>query len=187
MKIAILGWGSLIWDKRDLKIKETISGNEWKQDGPELPLEFSRVSLDGRLTLVIDNQGTVNPVLYAISEFADIQEAKNNLTNREGTSKSNIGCMFRNGTCHPADFIYTTRLLNWLKANPDIDALIWTNLQSNFELKTGKQFSPANALQYLHSLEDHKKITVVNYILKAPLQIHTIFRTAFEKELITDI
>ncbi len=38
MKIAILGWGSLIWDRRDLQI-----AGDWQQGGPVLPIEFSRI------------------------------------------------------------------------------------------------------------------------------------------------
>jgi hypothetical protein len=39
MSIAMLAWGSLIWNPRDLP----ISG-EWRQAGPVLPIEFSRIS-----------------------------------------------------------------------------------------------------------------------------------------------
>jgi len=45
-KIIVLGWGSLIWDPRELKIKNS----EWQKDGPNLPIEFARISQDGRLT-----------------------------------------------------------------------------------------------------------------------------------------
>jgi hypothetical protein len=48
MQIAIVGWGSLIWCPGSLQIK---SG--WHRDGPPLPVEFARISGDGRLTLVI--------------------------------------------------------------------------------------------------------------------------------------
>ena len=44
MKIAILGWGSLVWDSRQLP-----HSGEWHTGGPVLPIEFSRVSKDGRL------------------------------------------------------------------------------------------------------------------------------------------
>jgi len=44
MKIAILGWGSLIWDARLLSINTTLFDNGWSSDGPDLPIEFSRVS-----------------------------------------------------------------------------------------------------------------------------------------------
>ena len=46
-KIAVLAWGSLVPEPRDLKA-------EFEPNGPLLPIEFCRVSDDGRLTLVID-------------------------------------------------------------------------------------------------------------------------------------
>jgi hypothetical protein len=39
VKIAILAWGSLIWDRRDLQI-----AGDWQAGGPIVKIEFSRVS-----------------------------------------------------------------------------------------------------------------------------------------------
>ena len=55
MKIAILGWGSLIWQPKDLKFDANIG---WKEKGPILPIEFARISKDGRLALVITPNGS---------------------------------------------------------------------------------------------------------------------------------
>jgi hypothetical protein len=49
MRIAVLGWGSLIGDPGDMALADRFEPN-----GPQLPLEFSRISNNGRLTLVID-------------------------------------------------------------------------------------------------------------------------------------
>lgn len=88
MNIAILGWGSLIWDKRDLPIV-----GDWQAGGPVLPIEFSRVSGDGRLTLVIDEQnGADVTTRYARSERVNLSEAVASLQKRENNPpKERIG------------------------------------------------------------------------------------------------
>ena len=50
MKIAILAWGSLIWQPKDLLL-DTEFG--WKEDGQILPIGFARILKDGRLTLLL--------------------------------------------------------------------------------------------------------------------------------------
>ena len=72
MKIAILGWGSLIWLPKDLNF-DTNSG--WKENGPVLPIEFARISQDGRLTLVITPNGTEVTTLYSVSSFDSLDLA----------------------------------------------------------------------------------------------------------------
>ncbi len=49
VKSAVLAWGSLVWDPRALQTTGKFTAN-----GPLLPIEFCRVSDDGRLTLAID-------------------------------------------------------------------------------------------------------------------------------------
>src|SRR5687767_13642828 len=80
MKIAVLGWGSLIWNRQDLPIV-----GEWQQGGPVLSIEFSRISKDGRLTLVIDEvHGAAVPTRYARSACDSLTDAIDGLWNREG-------------------------------------------------------------------------------------------------------
>jgi hypothetical protein len=101
MKIAILGWGSLVWDPRALRLT-----GHWMEGGPALPIEFSRISDNGRLTLVIDEAHGVDvPTRYARSALSDLDEAIVDLQKREGSSVRNrIGFIdIRSGlTCERA-------------------------------------------------------------------------------------
>ena len=76
-----------MWDQRELPTK---SG--WIEQGPILPLEFSRKSADGRLTLVIDTKhGREVPTRYAESTRDNLEDASCGLMHREGTNRPNIG------------------------------------------------------------------------------------------------
>src|SRR5437762_2325747 len=79
MTIACLGWGSLIWDQRSLPIQR-----EWFKDGPFMPVEFTRQSTDGRMTLVVEPTAAPVRVLWAVMLSADLRAAKEALRDREG-------------------------------------------------------------------------------------------------------
>lgn len=83
-RIAILGYGSLINDPRELKIIAPFT-----QTNFEFPVSLSRESSQGtpkrRITAVIDNQSQFRkPVWYAESEYKFLPNARNNLALREG-------------------------------------------------------------------------------------------------------
>ena len=63
---AILAWGSLIWDPKDLEYNKQLG---WIYDGPNLPIEFARISKNGRLTLVITENGTFNKTFYTFANM----------------------------------------------------------------------------------------------------------------------
>jgi hypothetical protein len=89
MKIAILAWGSLYWDLGNLNVID-----KWNNDGVILPIEFSRISDNGkgRLTLVIDEiNGSQIKTYWNISSFNNLDKSIKNLREREGTNNKNIG------------------------------------------------------------------------------------------------
>src|ERR1700693_4595954 len=86
MRVAILGWGSLIPQPEGLLLSEN-----WQPDGPILEIEFSRISGDGRLTLVIDPQGSEVKTYYAESARTELSDAICDLRIRESTSTRNVG------------------------------------------------------------------------------------------------
>lgn len=96
MKIACLGWGSLIWDPRELPIR-----GSWFDDGPLVRVEFARQSNDGRITLVLTGQGTLARALWALMDCDTVEKACEALRMREGVSKGKcdgIGSLERAGT-----------------------------------------------------------------------------------------
>lgn len=174
MKIGILGWGSLIWDPRDLK-----TNGKWKKDGPSLPIEFARISKDLRLTLVIRPTSKRVRTLYIESAFTDLQASIENLRIREDCETSTaIGFLnFIDGTfsIKRIQEEIKVELKEWNK-DKGYDAVIWTDLGQNFKTVTGMEFSVHNSKRHLAGLKINEFNEAKKYILNAPEQVKTEFR-----------
>ncbi len=173
MRLGVLGWGSLIWNPGCLAIQ-----GEWHRGGPVLPIEFSRVSQDGRLTLVIDPEnGVYLPTSFAISALTGLEEAILNLRAREECPPERIGYVVveigeGRSNVWPAA---TTRIRDWARQQ-GLDAVIWTDLPSNFNKKTDMPFTVSNAVDYLQTLSGTVAVHAKEYIEKAPDEIITPLR-----------
>jgi len=181
MKIAFLGWGSLIWSPGKLRITGL-----WKKDGPLLPVEFARISKDWRLTLVLYPDASNVQTLWAYADCEDLQEAIDNLANREQTSKNNIGFVSipdNRSQCNVVPEILP-RIKLWAKQK-ELDAVVWTDLPSKFVEKTNMELNENNAVKYLLELKrmDCKAFQKAKeYIRRAPEQIETKFRKRIRQE-----
>lgn len=147
MKIAILGWGSLIWNLEDLK----IINNEWFHNGPVLPIEFARISNGGRLTLVIKPNWDEVTTFYAISSLETLDEAIENLSIREGTGLNKIGYynfLDSANSLRIANQPIISKLVEW-KKHIEIDAVIWTDLAPKFKDSIGLDFDLAGIKTFL--------------------------------------
>lgn len=179
MKIAILAWGSLIWEKRDL---DFIEEKGWARGGPGLPLEFARVSTTrkGALTLVIypKTAGDDIPTRFAESKFPDLEKAILNLAAVEGTCKEKLGfvdCLSGQSRCQILPSA-ASKIHDWAEQN-HFDAVIWTDLPSNFENVVKMEFTVDNAQRYLHSLkEEGAALAACEYIKSAPSEVDTPLR-----------
>ncbi len=179
MKIAVLAWGSLLWSPRTLAVEE----GAWMEDGPFLPIEFSRIASDGRLTLVIDPNFEDIQVYWKLMTFNELQEALENLQDREvADTLEEIGFV------NTVDDTYCIRkeskflkerIAEWCTIKK-IDAVIWTDLAPKFIEKTNMEFNSENALLYLKSLEGTTFERAREYIMKAPGQTRTKYRELFE-------
>src|SRR5690606_38620323 len=179
MKIAILGWGSLIWQPKELKFTKE-SG--WDKNGPSLPIEFSRISSDGRLTLVIDKNAQPVQTLFAVSLYEKLDETILDLAIREGCTIDKIGRYNKTSDEFiPEGFSCQEEIKEWIN-NTDFDAVIWTNLGKKFKDKIGLTHNKENVIQYLENSPEETKVLAEEYIRKAPKQIDTPIRKALEEK-----
>ena len=177
MKIACLGWGSLIWRPDNLLIRR-----EWFCDGPFLQIEFVRQSKDGRLTLVITEKAKPVRTLWALMATNDLSIAKKSLLIRERIPENKletlIGSVTASETTTDSIKVTIQEWANQLK----LDAVIWTNLPSKFQNNDNQVPSLEEAINYINSLDINTRMTVEEYIRKTPKQIDTDFRRKFETE-----
>jgi hypothetical protein len=179
MRIALVGWGSLVWRPGELQIE-----GRWKEDGPYLPVEFARISGDGRLTLVICSGGENIQTLWASLTYDGVSQARDALKEREQTTLERIGFLSipdnRSRCGVLPNMISNIRL--WAKERA-IEAVIWTDLPPNFEEETGTTLSGPNAVSYLKGLQGEKMRKAKEYVQKAPAQVDTEVRKHMRDEL----
>jgi hypothetical protein len=171
-----------------------LCGHFFKQGGPTLRIEFSRVSEDGRLTLVIDREnGADVPTRVATSTRSTLDDAVTDVWIRETRffgERSGAEKRSKDGTIGYADLAgenasikihpdhqYAYDLITpWLKTS-GFDAVVWTALRSNF-----KDFSVEEAVNYLKSLprtfhsEKASQQDAFEYIVRAPEEVETPLR-----------
>ena len=187
MKSAVLAWGSLVWDPRDLQ-----AAAEFAPNGPLLSVEFCRISVDGRLTLAIDETfGGTCTTYSAPSAIGNLEAAIENLRVREGMRDA-LGIGFVEPTSGKQSDIALQRhpeavatIAAWATSN-GYDFAIWTALASNFDQpdKGGEPFSVTAVIGYLEALEGQdaaKFARALAYIRNAPPEIETPVRDEVNK------
>jgi hypothetical protein len=176
MKIACLGWGSLVWDARSLHVR-----SEWFADGPLLPIEFARESKDKRVTLVITPGSPPLRSLWALSSLDSVDAAKADLASREEIKDKNvqysIGVWQQAGKAQAgAD----PEIWRWA-ARLNLDAVVWAKLKPRF----GGQERVATAdevIAHLHGLSHEQRANAERYVRMTPRQIDTPYRRRMEQE-----
>ena len=180
MAIAIIGWGSLIWDLENLAPHVT---GAWEMTaGPILPMEFSRISPKRKMGLVVCLDPTVGvpcPTHVIASKSNDISTVAAHLQARERAPAALIGAY------HPRlqhgrmpEVVKTVQV--WCAQN-GWDGAVWTDLEPNFEAHTQQAFSIKNAITYLQTLRGESLSEAHSYIENAPTQTHTPLRKALAK------
>lgn len=174
MKIACIGWGSLIWRPEGLKIQ-----NHWFEDGPILPIEFTRISSDNRVTLIIDKKAKPVRTLWALMANTSLDNAKESLKQREGVPK--VALIHSIGQKEDTQDSIAKIIKEWL-CEKKLDYAIWTGL--GFSKKTGYQRpSIKDIINHLNNIDISERQAAEEYIRKAPIQIDTEYRRQIELTL----
>jgi hypothetical protein len=184
VRIAVIAWGSLVWDRREL-----VVADDFEPTGPLLPIEFCRVSRNGRLTLVIDEAvGTHCATYSALSAFDNISNARGNLQAREGLEHVNgVGFIdltlgTKSGRAMERHPLAVETITAWANANR-YDAAIWTALASNFHEpeKADEPFSVEAAIRYLETRGAKTLDAALTYVRQAPPEVQTPVRAEVKK------
>lgn len=178
MRIACLGWGSLIWKPGVLPVAA-----HWRRDGPDLPIDFARESDGGELATVICSTAPLTRVMWSMMRTDSLAAARELLRQREKIPSSqprSIGCVTP-GAADP-QLAYSTTIAAWGRAK-GLDAVVWTALPPRFAGENGRIPSIEQALQYLQSLPEDRRRHAELYVRATPRFVATALREALEQEL----
>lgn len=175
MTIACLGWGSLVWRSGNLPCE-----NEWRGDGPALPVEFARQSEDGRVTLVIVESVPAIPVLWSLLDVSDLDAGVRALADRENVKSLTLIGRWPApaGSSYPC----METISEWA-VGKGLAGVVWTALKPGAPGKRGVIPTLDQLVDHLRTLVGQVRVDAVEYVLKTPKQITTPFRAALETEL----
>ena len=176
MTVAIIGYGSLIWDLDDLAPK--VDGDWQMGTGPAMPVEFSRVSPKRKkaLALVIENDlEHSSATSFIASKRTRLKDAMDDLAARERTHLGHIGWATRQGDAQSCNDGVAQTVVTWL-SETGYSAAVWTDLNGNFKDETGVPFSHEQASSYLQNLPAESLHEAWRYITYAPAETNTPFR-----------
>ena len=188
--IGCIGWGSLLWDPRSLPM-----AGPFRADGPRLPIEFSRVAKDGRVTLVIDPAADAMATWWCPMAVDTIAEAIEGLGRRERIGPARwsewIGWQIRDGAeiggeggaraGGLADPSTRATFAEWL-VSKDVDAVVWTALPARTPDERFAWPTTEALVAHVRGLEGEARARAEEYIRRAPTTIDSRRRRLFESE-----
>ena len=181
-RIAILGWGSLLWDPDTLA--PHVTGGWLHRHGPRLPMEFSRVSPKRKMGLVLclDPQAGASCATHAIrSTRPALEDTIADLARREHAPGHRIGWAEAGGEGR-SRLPQIVQLASHWCAQSGWDAAVWTDLEPNFIDHTGSAFNVAAGIAYLQALTGDSLHEAHRYIRNAPATTRTPLRRALARD-----
>lgn len=183
-RIAVIGWGSLIWDLDNLA--PFVTGEWMMGAGPSLPFEFTRVSPKRKMGLAVCLDyvnGDPCPTNAILSKTADIDQAAEELRSRERAKIIDyIGMIHPTTGARRSSIPEVADIFeDWCRKTGATGA-VWTDLGGNFEEDRGAPFSVPSGIAYLKTLQGESLIEAVRYIEYAPAATDTPLRRALTKD-----
>ena len=181
-RIAILGWGSLIWD---IEILAPHVEGEWQMAaGPRLPMEFSRISPKRKMGLVVcldPEVGVACPTHAIESARQNIHAVEQDLAARERAPLSLIGAWHQSGVSRGRMPEVVANVKDWC-VRYGWSGAVWTDLEPNFQAHTTQRFSVETGIAYLKTLGGENLAEAVSYIENAPTHTRTPLRDALKND-----
>jgi len=177
MNIAIIGYGSLIWDLDDLE--PHVAGPWQRGAGPHLPVEFSRISAKRKqaLVLVVDDEAEApSPTSVIDSARSHLDDAVMDLARRERCPAERLGIATKGGRHRAGRSVPAMAAVEAWLTESSYDAAVWTELDGNFTHVTGQAFSLVAAEAYLQMLSGESLAEAWRYIEYAPEETNTPLR-----------
>ncbi len=180
-RIGCLAWGSLLWDPRTLPLAAAF-----EYAGPLLPIEFSRVALDGRVTLVIDSLAAQVRTFWAPLAVDSLAHAVDELARREGVASERVGDWigvearpgFGEGSGQATQAVRGA-IAEWLAPRP-LDAVLWTALPARTPDGCFARPDWAELIDHLERLDGPPRARAEEYVRRAPSLLRTPNRLRFE-------
>lgn len=179
MDIAIIGWGSLLGKNKALNLS-----NDWKGDGPSLPLEFAYISKSKSLTLALNPSSPIVQTHWALGSFDSLDTARESVARLSRAKIDEIGFLSKDdkSSSKKTSPEMQKELINWL-VEKSLDKIIWLDRRSNFQEVTHLEFTLDTAVDYIMGLGKNEALAMERYVISTPEQIETPLRDSLRREL----
>ena len=180
--IAVIGFGSLIWD---LEILTPLVRGPWQMDkGPLLPLEFTRISPKRKLALALcidlmDGKDCMTSVIH--STRTTVAEARRDLARRERAPEGFIGAICLN-TGLMGGRPRTAGIVGQWCQQAGYSGAVWTDILPNFIAQQNVDWTVRDGIDYLKTLDEEGLAEAVQYIELAPRAVDTPLRRGLAKD-----
>lgn len=171
-KIAIVAWNDSVVNPKNLS---TVVG-KFQKGGPNLRIEFSRISTSGHLTPVLDAKAPATETFFAVAKGNNLKKVAAELAKREGITKNmdrigfvslkDMAANNRSMQKHPD---VCTAIADWAQKK-GFSAVVWQELGKRFKNKIKIAFNNQNALNYLEGLNKKNRERAIRYIQLCPVE-----------------